>query len=523
MRGDWLALNAVFLAAALIAGEALAFALPGFAGLWGWTALMTGLIICVAVGWRLPYSWYVIVFVAGAALAWRSEAARQSLDEYAKSLSEQGEAPVFVLKVEGDADCRINKRGQRIVSFFSRMGNIPLKVVSPLPEESARPLDGELWRCGGWLSLRKNAPNRYSRRTLWMTSGSPPVKVADAGAKSARAFYGRLSRFLSSRVGAGARWSKEITSLVNAMLLNRREGIAYGRLSTFAIAGTIHVFAISGLHVMLIAGLLNKIMKTMRFSGRARSAFSIPVLVAYVMLIGAPASAVRAVVMTSLYYGAYLFGRKPDSLAAWGVAAIVICGICPHMILDVGCVLSLSVMLGILLWIRWSRRFASPADGILMLAEREEAFRCRKNKRILLRIYDKSSWLLGSLGISFAAWIAGTPIAAIVFGRLTLAGLFVNIAIVPLATMAVAFGVAGLMLSLILPQLGLLFNNLSALCVFAMSWISEQTAGIPCSSVETMPWSIGDCLMWYAAWFALFALLSRHLPRKRYFTVKDWE
>ena len=114
------------------------------------------------------------------------------------------------------------------------------------------------------------------------------------------------------------------------------------------------------------------------------------------------------------------------------------------------------------------------------------------------------------------------PIAARVFERLSFGSIFINVAIVPLAGMAVALGVFGVIAMLVLPQLGIFFNNLSALCIFVMSWLSEKVAAIPYSSVETSRWDWCDCGVWYAAWIGLFAVLSKHLPKKKYIFVKEW-
>jgi hypothetical protein len=127
------------------------------------------------------------------------------------------------------------------------------------------------------------------------------------------------------------------------------------------------------------------------------------------------------------------------------------------------------------------------------------------------------------MGISFAAWIAGAPIAARVFGRLSSGSVIVNVAVVPLAGMAVGFAVFGVLTSFVLPHLGMFFNNLAALSIYAMWRISEVVAEIPGSYVETLPWSWCDCAMWYIAWFAFFALLSRHLPQRERIHVKEWE
>lgn len=523
MRANWTALPIVILAATLIAGEAAGFTLSRFAGLWPWAAASVILMVCATVGWRVRHIVHLTVFAVGVALAWHVESKRIALDERSGTISESGRPPAFTLRVEGDAVCRRDRKGHRTVSFRSSLSGVPVKVVAQFPEDARAPEDGELWRCAGWLSRRKNSVSRYAGRTLWVMDSRLIGKVSEADGRSADAAYRRLSDSLMRRVGKGVEWSRELQSFSGAMLLGRRDGIPYGRLAVFAAAGTIHVFAISGLHVMLIAGLLNGFLKAFGLSRRMCAACAIPMLAGYVMLIGYPPSAVRAGLMVSLYLGAYLFGRRPDSLAAWGVAAIVIFGVSPEMALNVGCMLSFSVMLGIVLWIRWSGQFASPLDGLMRLAAIESMLGCGRRKRAVLWVHGRLEWILGALGISFAAWIAGAPIAAMVFGRLALGSLLVNVAVVPLAGMAVAFSVFGTIAAFVLPQIGMIFNNLAALSIYLMSWLSDMVVKIPYSSVETLPWSWLDCLMWYVAWFAFFALLTRHLPRREFIHVREWE
>ena len=523
MRANWTALPIVFFAAMLIAGDCVGFMLSGFAGLWAWGAAFVVLSASATIGWKIRYAVYFTAFAAGVTLAWRVESKRIALDECSKMIADAGRPPVFVMRVEGEAVSRRNKKGRRIVSFGSTLSGVPVKVVARFPDDIRLPADGERWRCAGWLSERKNSANRFAGRTLWVMDSQCIERTAGNDGLSADVTYRRLSDSLIRRVGKGVEWSREFQSFSGAMLLGRKDGIPYRRLAVFAAAGTIHVFAISGLHVMLIAGLLNFLLRALGLSRKMCSACVIPMLAGYVMLIGAPPSAVRAGLMVSLYSAAYLFGRKPDSLAAWGVAACVIFAVSPEMVLNVGCVLSFSVMLGIVLWIRWSGQFASPWDGLLRLAAIESMLECRKRKRIILWIYRRLKWFSGSLGISFAAWIAGAPVAAVVFGRLALGSLLVNVAIVPLAGIAVTFAVFGMLAAFVLPQIGILFNNLAAMSIYLMSWLSEMVVEIPYSSVETMPWSWLDCLMWYTSWFALFGLLARYLPRREFIHVREWE
>ena len=523
MRTGLTALPIVLLAAALAAGEAFGFACCRFSGMSGMAAFAAVVLASVAVGWRIRRGSYLVAFVAGIAFAWHEESHRMSIESYANTVPEGGGAPVFTVKAQSDAVAGGGGNGKRKMRFDTRIGNMPVKVVFPVPENGRVPADGETWRCAGWLSLRKNAHSRYSRRTLWVAGNMPPVKVADADGVSAKSVYRKFSAALAGRMRKGLEWSPESAAFGNAMILGRRDGLPYGKLSSFAAAGTIHVFAISGLHVMLVAGIIKGLLKSAGLPGKVVSALTIPALAAYVMLIGSPASAVRAALMTSLYFGAELFGRKPDSLAAWGISAIAVCVCSPAMVLDVGCVLSFSVMLGIALWLRWSARFASPADALLKLAARESKLGSRCGTRLLLRMHAVCAWFLGGLGISFAAWIAGTPIAAKIFGRFVLGGVLLNVAVVPLAGMAVSFGIIGMVSAFLFPCAGLLFKSLAALCIFLMASISEKASEIPGASVETLPWSWCDCAMWYAAWIGVFFILSRHLPNKEHIETRKWD
>jgi ComEC/Rec2-related protein len=515
-RFNLTALPIAVCALALVAGEICGFAAEPFAGLWAWAAFVAILAGCIFTGWNLPYGGYVVAFLAGLALAWHCESRRIAVDVCSKTMPACGGAPVFVLKVEGDASVRVDKKGRRMVSFASHMENVPVKVIAPLPPGVPIPRNGELWRCGGWLSMRKGAASRYSRRTLWATERSELEKISDADARAPSVAYRRLSGVLARRAVMGAKWAKRqgIAPFVRAMLLGRKEGISHRKLAIFSQAGTVHVFAISGLHVMLIAGILSSLMKAVGMSRQMCAACAIPALSAYVMLIGAPPSAVRAAIMASLYLAAGLFSRKPDSLAAWGLALIAVCAVSPEMILNVGCVLSFAVMLAIVLWLRWSGQFASPVDCLLRRAELAAKLGYRKRQLLYLRIHKCASKILSALGISLAAWIAGAPIAARVFGNLAFGGILANVAVVPIAGAAVSLGVLGIALSFVMPLAGVFFGNLCALCVLAMSWISGLVASVRWLSAETLPWSWVECLLWYVAWGGLFGLLSRYLPRR---------
>jgi competence protein ComEC len=205
--------------------------------------------------------------------------------------------------------------------------------------------------------------------------------------------------------------------------------------------------------------------------------------------------------MAAFWLSAGMFGRKTDSLTAWSMAAVAIYTFSPASIFDAGCSLSFTVMLGLLLWIKWATQFKSPVASRFTVA----------------------NWILNALGISFATWIAGTPVVASLFGKISISGIISNVFVVPLAGMSVVLGATGIFSSLLSTHLCVFFNNLSAFCTIAMDRISYWSTLIPGGSLDTQSWGWADCTAWYLAWFALFSLLSRHLKRRESAALHNWQ
>lgn len=510
---------AVSVAASLVMGEMIGFSSAFMSGMWPWMMCASVFAVFVAVGWSLPSMRWIVSVLAGVSLAWRCESRRLAVER-----DRCGFPPAYELVVEGDVSCWRRDGDVRIVSFMSSVCGVPVRVVAAVDGDAEIPAADETWICSGWMSLKRGAPNRYSCRTLWVTNGGRMERVAASGDSSARTIYGKVSDFLSELTGTGIGWNPELASINKAMLLGRRGEISAERRAMFAAAGTIHVFAISGLHVMLVAGVLKMLLEKTGLPSFLQAALAIPLLTAYVMLTGARPSAVRAALMMSLWLGAGIFRRRPDSLAAWGIAAFAVYAVSPAMVFDAGCALSFAVMLGIVLWIRWTSQFSSPAGMMFRSAMENDAIGGNASAARLSRCRSFAEWTLGALGISLSSWIAGTPLSAMIFGRISVGGIFANIFVVPLSAMAVVFSAVGAFASFVFTPLGALFNNMAAGCAWGMRFVSETVAGCPCASFDTLPWRWWECVIWYVSWIVLFAVVARHLPHREELSLpKSWQ
>ena len=483
----------------LVAGEAVGFACARVASGWGFLAGIAGLGFLAAWGWGVRGLGSCAIFVLGVVLALHCEADLQRILDANAGL--MGPRRSYRLRVEGEVSApRRTKKGVWQVAFPSHVGRLPLTVVLPLESlRAARPQTDEVWSVDGWIGQRKEVRRRYDRRIFHGVGGRTASRLAPA---PSGVTWSRIGDELARRAGAGLEWNEELASLNRAILLGRRTDLAPERRQTFIDAGTIHLFAISGLHVMVVTWFLGAAFKRLGMPVRLCGLASLPLVVAYVVLTGARPSAVRAACMAAICLVAPAFGRRPDSLTAWSVTAFIVYAVSPQRLYDLGCVFSFVVMFGVLLWVRWTGQF----EPI-----------CRPGTRA-----EKFAGYLQGVGVSVAAWIAGVPLAASLFGRITPGGLLANAVVVMCANLMVRIGAGALAVSLLCLPLAAILNNAAAALTWVMASVSGCVARLPFATFDVEPWGVAPCVLWYAAWLAFFAFLGRLLPPKGLQTKKWW-
>lgn len=275
-----------------------------------------------------------------------------------------------------------------------------------------------------------------------------------------------LRRDFARRAALGIETDREVVQLNRAILLGERAALPRRLRQTFVASGTVHVFAISGLHVMAVVRVLMFLLRLAWVPRRLVGVVALPFVWGYLALIGFPPSAVRAGLMASLCCLAPLVRRRPNGLVAWALTFLGVYATCPQMISDVGCGLSFAVMLAILVACDWLR--------------------------------DRPEGWGKVLSVTVVAWAAGAPIAAHVFGRVTPGGILANLALIPAAGVTVYAGAVGILLSFVSEPLAAHFNNLSALFTKAMVVLSDGVSRLPGADVEVVRWPISLCAAWYA-------------------------
>ncbi|HXJ75583.1 MAG TPA: ComEC/Rec2 family competence protein, partial [Candidatus Dormibacteraeota bacterium] len=271
----------------------------------------------------------------------------------------------------------------------------------------------------------------------------------------------------------------------------------------FMRSGTMHVFAISGLHIALIAGLLVTWLRVFRLPRWLCGWIVIPLVWAYTGVTGWQASAVRSTIMATVILFGWSLRRPSDLINSLAVAALCILLWDPQQLfqasfqLSFSVVLSLAVLTPVLDRFRQRRLAPNPLQP--------EKLRPRWHKWI----WPPLEYLTASLTVSLAAWLGSLPLIAWYFHLITPVSLPANLVVVPLSSAALACNLASLATNSWLSGATELFNHSAWFFMVLMIRASEWAAQFPGGVWQTQTPSPGACALYYAflvaSWSGQFA------------------
>lgn len=347
---------------------------------------------------------------------------------------------------------------------------------------------GETWRLRGRVSLyekpRSEADGFMSvpeNSGIRMCAAKPSLMSLCYGARR------RAAEILCSGTSA----FPERNRLLRALLLGYRQAMPPDLYQLFSRTGVLHIFAISGLHVGVMAALL---IAGLKLAGLQRPLWGwllIPALFFYILSTGMKASALRAFTMAAIYFAAPLAGRRPDAPSSVALAAIALLLINPSNITDPGFQLSFVVVCGILMMHSW---VSQKIDG-LRFAGWDRPLRQLSGPH-------PAAGLLRSAGLlmitSLAAWLFSAPITARFFNTLSPVALVGNLAVIPLTFMIMLTGSLALLSGAVFLPAAQLFNLANVQFIRLLIWIVRRLSEIPGAGVPVrMPsgWVTG---LWFA-------------------------
>ena len=123
-------------------------------------------------------------------------------------------------------------------------------------------------------------------------------------------------------------------ALSSALLMGDRSFLTGEDSLMFKRSGTSHLLALSGLHVAILIGVFEWLMKQIRIPKLARSVIIPFLAVGYLLITGFALSTVRAVIMACFLYFAFMGRERYDSFTALCAALALILFVTPYAVWD---------------------------------------------------------------------------------------------------------------------------------------------------------------------------------------------
>lgn len=277
-------------------------------------------------------------------------------------------------------------------------------------------------------------------------------------------------------------------ALAGALLLGNRELLHDSTLRDFKRSGVYHMLALSGLHVAILIGILDYILKRMRTNLYIRIVVLSLSSVFYVALTGFKLSAIRAMLMLLIMYVSMLLRARRDSMTALFFAVSLVVFISPLSVFDLGLQLSFLSTFGVI------------AANIIIsqITFLNRKLSCEKAKERAITI---ARYFIKLIIASICVFVVTLPLLMKYFGEVSLATFFSNLFMGAVCEIFMIFALFSLLFSNIF-LLGGVFSYIATVSGNVMTLITEEI-----SKVEGVMLSLKYPNMEYIVWGAFILAL----------------
>lgn len=366
---------------------------------------------------------------------------------------------------------------------------------------------GEKVAASGILELRLRGGETLSRGSgVAVRLSREDVAALAAGGASLSAGRGRVTVTPPARAAARLRGRLRLGILASfrrmgepagglaaGLLLGERSALDPGLLKLMRRAGAMHLLALSGMHLAILAALLGAILFPLL--GRLSAAVAALLLVFYFWIVGPIPSLLRALLMFSLGAIVKLRGARIDARTLLAAALLIGLVAAPELATGVGWRLSTLALLGIL-WFGlplWGRGLSLPPRRL---------------------------WSLFS--VSFGAFLLTTPVSLELFGEAYPASILSSMLLTPVVLIVIWFSLLSAPLLSILPSLTLPLGSAGASLYHLLEAGARLLAKLPPLSDGRLIWPLllgGSSLLLLVPWLR-FLLLS--FRRSRFRREDSW-
>src|SRR5881409_50698 len=346
----------------------------------------------------------------------------------------------------------------------------------------------------GEFDMRSYLARHDVRRTFFVRYPEDGALVRHNGGNPILRAAQKSRAWMQNALCRGLEGSPDVQDFLNGIVLGLRHQTPEDIEEPFQQTGTLHLFAVAGLHVGIVATLLWMLATVARLSRKSAAALIIPMLLFYAAITGLHVSSIRAAVMSSILLGGFFFERKVFSLNSLAAAAFFLLSWDTNEFFSTGFQLSFAVVGAIIL-------LADPLSGWLRPIGAPDPFLPRRlvsGLRRMIGVGYESICRGGS--VSLAAWLGSLPLILWYFHLVTPSSLLANLVVVPIAFFILAVALLSLVAAPMASGLSLIFNNAN--------------------------WSLASAVIALVHWFAQlpgshYYVAEPHWPKRLRITVLD--
>ena len=339
-----------------------------------------------------------------------------------------------------------------------------------LQVQGIAPAKGTELKLSGALSAVPKKPRGFD---AWIASQGATLKLGPAkvlGVLEEPSRFSkwcwRINQYLEKWLRALPWEDEDGGAMLAATMLGRTSLLPEEAKKAYAETGTLHLFAISGLHIAGMAAALLWIIRRTPLPEKPIGLCILVLLWIYVQVTGASPSSLRAWIMAFFLWAGQSQERATPILQSLALACATTLLLQPEASSDPGFLLSYLAVLSIILV---GAPAAEKLNGLSLVEKLTPRGTLSVKQRLIIR---SKHFLCSGFCISFAATIAGTPLTLAYFNTASWGGIFANIILVPLSEIPLILGLASLSLSFS-ESLWPIAQHLNGLATLVLQWMTS--------------------------------------------------
>ena len=212
-----------------------------------------------------------------------------------------------------------------------------------------------------------------------------------------------------------AKNEEQLNAFLNAILLGNKNMLSNSQKLTFQNSGTLHLFAVSGLHIGFIYLIIKFLISLITYNRYISEIVIAIILFIYLDMVNYPPSALRACMMINIWQLSIVFFKRKSALCSLSSSCLLILINDPSSVMEIGFQLSYTVVTSIIV------------------------FNIQIKKYIEKYKYTFSNFFINSLLTSYSAFCGSMLLVYDYFNIIVPGSIIINIIAIPIAFIFIVF------------------------------------------------------------------------------------